>query len=479
MSREDVEKWDEGEFPKSFDRKSPGNTHVINLCDEEAVQRALDALENEIGSGSGRAFDGLCREMAESDLHPKPSVDTQAEANSLMNMLKLKWVSPYDVNPYHNFKSILGQNVVNWFNPFVEPELKGEGMAFEIRDDIVTATEINKLTEPFKPQPPKMITDTLGDTAEQRLEDQPETGDRSVSHNHPSAALTEAALSQHANNGQRAFNLNNQQAQVSAMQQPDVEQDEDISESAVDEAYPPEQVPTSRPGSVKGGNTGSQQSSKQSSLMMAQNGAPSVSDGDNLSMRDSHRMQVVGNPLASTPGPHGQSGASGSKSPSCRVLGEGSEIAGSATDRMSGMGGIAQDEQQQVLVGMTQASASSSSAQIVNSAQQGLGGLGLDAQGNEVALNFQDPTGQLVDKEKICFGERLNIEDVEQSPVEGGEKKVDKSHLRVRVEPGQAMSEVLDDATRIMNDGSAYASAMLARFGMMMGQKEIASKGVM
>jgi len=218
---------------------------------------------------------------------------------------------------------------------------------------------------------------------------------------------------------------------------------------------------------------------------MAQNGAPSVSDGDNLSMRDNHRMQVVGNPLASTPGPHGQSGASGSKSPSCRVLGEGSEVFGSATDRMSGMGGIAQDEQQQhVLVGMTQSSSSSSSAQIVNgqpvgSGQQGLGGLGLDAQGNEVALNFQDPTGQLVDKEKICFGERLNIEDVEQSPVEGGEKKVDKSHLRVRVEPGQAMSEVLDDATRIMNDGSAYASAMLARFGMMMGQKEIASKGVM
>lgn len=84
-------------------------------------------MEKEIGSGSGRAFDGLCRELAESDLEHKPEVHGQVEANTLMNRLKLKFVSPYDVNPYHNFKSIMGQNVLNWLNPFAEAELKGEG----------------------------------------------------------------------------------------------------------------------------------------------------------------------------------------------------------------------------------------------------------------------------------------------------------------------------------------------------------------
>lgn len=126
------------------------------------------------------------------------------------------------------------------------------------------------------------------------------------------------------------------------------EASDDLSEGAVDEPNPPEQVPTSRPASAKG----SQQSSKQSSLMMAQNGEGSM------------QSEVVGNPLASTPGPHGQGmGNDDGKSPSCRVLGEGSALADN--DRMSGLGGVAQEEQQQVM-GMMGTSSSSSAHQVVD-----------------------------------------------------------------------------------------------------------------
>lgn len=51
------------------------------------------------------------------------------------------------------------------------------------------ATEINELTEPFKPKPAEALADSaeIPTRASVALEDQPEIGERSVSQ-HPSAA---------------------------------------------------------------------------------------------------------------------------------------------------------------------------------------------------------------------------------------------------------------------------------------------------
>lgn len=97
--------------------------------------------------------------------------------------------------------------------------------------------------------------------------------------------------------------------------------------------------------------------------------------------------------------------------------------------------------------------------------QHGLGGLGLDAQGGDVALNFQNPQDQV--KEKICFGERLNADDADGSPTDSQYDKVrtlDKYHLRVRVKPGQTANEILEDAQKYATQGAAVASDAFNRF---------------
>lgn len=55
-------------------------------------------------------------------------------------------LSPYNLGPLRNYKTVLGTNIILWFIPiskllfiltlFLAPDLYGEGLVFEIRDDL-------------------------------------------------------------------------------------------------------------------------------------------------------------------------------------------------------------------------------------------------------------------------------------------------------------------------------------------------------
>lgn len=105
----------------------------------------IAALQLEDEKYGDSNMERAARKLADNDVKVENS-----EIATTMSQVNIQYVSPYDINPYRNFKSILGKNPLQWLNPFAAPDLEGEGVAFEVRDDIVNTNEIMKMTYKYR-----------------------------------------------------------------------------------------------------------------------------------------------------------------------------------------------------------------------------------------------------------------------------------------------------------------------------------------